>query len=129
MTILYEWKPEYSTGVDAIDEDHKMIFSLINQFKHSVENGEHEFASSELLDKLIDYVNFHFAREENKMSERGLASLTDHQYLHEDLKFQVIAFRSMEEQEKAAIIGEIGSFLEDWLINHIIKVDVPTFRP
>ncbi len=36
--MLFKWKESYSCGIDSIDEQHKVIFQLINELYDSIQN-------------------------------------------------------------------------------------------
>ena len=62
------WKHEMSVGVRALDMDHKLILSLINQFDEAIGNGEGEDTVSGVISALHDYTVQHFGREEEMMA-------------------------------------------------------------
>ena len=67
MTAIV-WKHEMSVGVRALDMDHKLILSLINQFDEAIGNGEGEDTVSGVISALHDYTVQHFGREEEMMA-------------------------------------------------------------
>ncbi|HEY5765710.1 MAG TPA: hemerythrin domain-containing protein, partial [Candidatus Deferrimicrobiaceae bacterium] len=68
---------------------------------------------------------FHFATEEKSMSETGYPGLEDHRAKHEELKGTlddlIVDFRDYGVTEKLS--RAIGTFLGNWLRNHIRDVD------
>jgi hemerythrin len=128
MSNIDQWQPEWSSGVQIIDEDHQKLFRMIKQCRDSWDQRHDSNLLSTLLDALIDYVNTHFTREEQQLEQLGAPRLQDHRYLHQDLKSQVLSYCNMTPSDKEAIGQEVFVFLEDWLINHILKVDVPSFK-
>lgn len=60
-----EWKPEYSVGNAAIDDDHKALFSLVEELSTAGPSGA---SMEDILSRLDDYVGYHFAREEDFMA-------------------------------------------------------------
>ncbi|WP_130471365.1 bacteriohemerythrin [Candidatus Magnetaquicoccus inordinatus] len=128
MSNINQWQPEWSSGIQIIDDDHKKLFHIIKKCWDSWDNRHDSNQLSILLDELIDYVNTHFAREEQHLEQLGAPKLQDHRYLHADLKNQVVAYYNMDQADKEAIGTDVLVFLENWLVNHILKVDVPSFK-
>ena len=46
-----------------------------------------------------------------------------HRKEHNDLVKQVLDFKQKYDQGAVALSVEMGAFLKDWLVNHILKVD------
>lgn len=115
-----EWRPEYTIGNERIDEQHKILFSLINDFFN-----DNDPASIKILfDKLTDYIQLHFDSEEVMMAEVGYPKISQHMRKHEALvaKFDDIkaslASNDSEEHHK------LGLFLYNWLAKHILQEDM-----
>mgnify|MGYP003441624022 FL=1 len=58
-----KWIPEYNTGIDVIDDQHKRILDYINEI---VEISDHTDKDriKQILDNIIDYTQSHFTLEE-----------------------------------------------------------------
>ncbi len=122
-TGLFQWTSEYSVGVGEIDEQHKMLFDLINQLFLSALNREHESAISEILDVLIDYTRTHFTLEEQLLTEAGYPVLASHhqQHLRFVEKMEAVAAKFCEGK---IVTYELINFLKHWLKEHILETDM-----
>ncbi|WP_250657207.1 bacteriohemerythrin [Alkalimarinus coralli] len=124
MTI-FEWKSEYDTGVEEIDNQHKVLVSLINELDSLVGERFDRGAAEEVFNKLKSYTVFHFATEESLMAE--------YHYVERDLHAHLLQHRQFEEeigsvqhdfsQVSREDCNVILSYLTNWLIKHICKVD------
>jgi len=124
-----EWSESMSVGIPLIDQDHKIIVSLINQFHQNISAEADQKVLGSTLNTLIDYTLFHFSREEQLMKACKYPSFKAHKSQHEDLAQQVtdIAQRFFEKKQDV-IKEELLEFLKSWLINHILKQDMG-YRP
>ena len=61
---LILWINDYSVGVDALDADHIMIVSLMNQIDDLKQVGTEEAAVGTVVKVLLDVAHTHFRREE-----------------------------------------------------------------
>jgi len=119
------WSDDYRVGVAVIDDDHRMLFRLVNRLHARLQAGAGEDAVGEVLEGLADYVETHFAREERYMEECGYPDVVAHATKHRDLARTVRSLRTLYEDDPAGFPeGEILAFLKDWLTGHILKSDM-----
>ena len=122
MAIL-SWNDQYLIGQSVIDEEHKMLFRLINDFHtHWVEKREHQ-EIARVLSKLIQYGELHFQDEERIMAQEGYPQLESHRAIHEKLIEEI--FKLNEElADKSQLLGrDMTKFLKQWLVDHIVHND------
>ncbi|MFC1744793.1 hypothetical protein ACFL35_12455, partial [Candidatus Riflebacteria bacterium] len=61
---LLQWDELYSVAVEDLDEQHKFLFKLINDFHDSIEKKPDRELELDTLNILVDYAVNHFASEE-----------------------------------------------------------------
>ena len=61
---FFTWKDEYSVGIDSIDQQHKNLFSIVNEFHSAVKQKSNKSEIFSILNKLIQYTEAHFKDEE-----------------------------------------------------------------
>jgi methyl-accepting chemotaxis protein len=118
-----EWGPAWLTGNAIIDADHKMLVQYVNDLNRAMQIGEGKAIASDILAKLVQYTRDHFAREEGIWRQGGLSSLPRHVQAHTDLVTKVEAFQRDFDAGKATLTADLMSFLRDWLIGHVFKID------
>ncbi len=64
-----EWREEFATGVDRLDEDHKMIFKMAGDFRAALDEGHGREVYSTILDSIYVYCRGLFGYEEKCMHE------------------------------------------------------------
>lgn len=118
---------KFKTGIPMIDEEHKTLFDIIGKIYKAidVELVHDKFdLILDILDELKEYTSVHFADEENYMKEIGYEGLAQQQILHE--KFvETLNEVNLDEVDDNQVeyLYEVLNFLQNWLINHILKVD------
>jgi len=121
---LFKWTDDFSVGIQEIDEQHKMLFELINRLFLAALKREDHARTLEILDTLVDYTKTHFALEERLLDAAGFPGLAEHQQEH--LKF-VEKMHSMVQKflvEERTITFELINFLKRWLKEHILETDM-----
>jgi hemerythrin-like metal-binding protein len=118
-----EWGPAWLTGHAVIDADHKMLVQYVNELNRAMLDGKGNDVAAKILKNLVDYTRDHFAREEVIWNQGGLESLAAHHTKHVDLVAKVEGFQRDFVSGKAALTGDLMSFLRTWLINHVFMTD------
>ena len=72
---LLNWTENMSVGSSIIDSDHRALIDLINKVG-DIATGKGNAEIGEVLDGLIAYVEYHFAREEKMMTAARYADVT-----------------------------------------------------
>ncbi|QBG35663.1 bacteriohemerythrin [Litorilituus sediminis] len=118
-----QWREEYSVGITHIDNDHKKLISLLNQFSMAYDYAMSETFEKEALEELVSYTKYHFEREEKLMSENDYPDFEAHKAQHEQMIAQVEEFVQLYNEKGHDALNEIVEFLTGWLINHINGTD------
>ncbi len=120
------WNDNLSLGVGEMDDEHKVLIGKINYLVTTMEEQYVAKNKSKLLNSFRDlaaYTTEHFAHEEDFMQSIGYAQYHSHKKIHEKLLNQV---RSYEAQIVNETLDDkkLISFLRNWLISHIMGVDM-----
>lgn len=126
---MYEMKPEFFTGIELIDNEHRQLFDYANQIYDLLHA---EFVPDkydnilDILGKLRDYTKKHFADEEAYMEsiqyKKIFTQKVQHQAFIDELdKLDLDEISELDNQEET--IENLLSFVTDWLIHHILEVD------
>ncbi len=128
-----EWSEDWVVDGGIIDNDHKTLIELINDFNENVPNFSKSEEMNPYLLSLKKYTQTHFGREEKLQRAAQYYLHEEHLVEHRDMVSQL---DKMIEKAEAAdgetitnVALEISSFLTDvWLVNHILVNDLP-MRP
>jgi hemerythrin-like metal-binding protein len=119
-----EWKNEYNIGVKKFNDDHKELFSYLNQLHQGLTGGFSISDMSFILDGLVKYTVKHFKNEEILMTKYIYPHFEEHKDEHEKLLQQVGEFIEDNKNGKKAFSIELLSFLDNWISNHILQTDM-----
>lgn len=121
---MIEWTPAFSVGIGSLDADHRMLISLLNQLDDAITRGEPRETVRRVLDGLLDYSDYHFAREEALMAACGYPDVEAHTRTHRTLRAQVADIRDRYVRNPETIHArEVLIFLKNWLKAHILGRD------
>ncbi|MFH1279838.1 MAG: bacteriohemerythrin [Candidatus Eisenbacteria bacterium] len=118
-----QWDNSLSVGVKRIDDQHRRLIDMINDLDASVNQVWEEEAVNETLTGLFDYVQEHFRTEENLFDEHGYPEGDAHKKEHKAFVGRLLDFHRRVEDHGKEIAPEMIAFLQDWLLNHIRKID------
>jgi len=119
----FNWRDSYSVKVQAMDNQHKRLFALINELHGAMGQGHGKEVAGDILRRLIDYTVQHFYAEELLMQEHNYPGLATHRAEHQALTDKVIAFKKEFDAGRTYITPQLMTFLQQWLKNHIQTVD------
>jgi len=120
---LLTWNSKYSVGVEAMDKQHTMLFTMINDLHAAMSKGHAQSITGALIGKLARYVHEHFSAEEAMMASTRFPDLAKHRALHRDLTEKVDEFAARYARGEGGLNVQLLNFLRDWLTNHIQTVD------
>lgn len=122
------WKDSYSVGVKVLDDDHKKLIDLLNQFQTAYEYHTGEEFEHEALNELVAYTRYHFEREEKLMEDTDYPDLDTHKEQHRAMIAEVERFVADYQARGHEALEGVASYLTGWLINHINGTD-KQYRP
>lgn len=120
------WSEKYMLGVGVMDLEHKVLVDKINFLVANLESQYEKKNKATLLEAFMDlasYTREHFAHEEKFMESIHYPQLASHKKIHEKLLDQVGKYGA-EIQNGTLDDQKLISFLRNWLISHIMGVDM-----
>lgn len=121
-----EWSDEFATGVKFIDDQHKMLFRMVADYRLSLDEGGGERVYDLLLGSLDAYARAHFGAEEACMVKYACPAAEANAAAHARFVAMLDRFRQrfldvgFERGEAQRLVDT----LERWLVDHICKLDV-----
>jgi hemerythrin len=119
------WDQSMTTGVDALDNQHKQLIAWLNDLLDAMSMGRGRSETEALLDKLGGYAVMHFGNEEDCMTKYNCPVAAQNVAAHKDFVTTFGGFR--EEFDRtgptAHLVVRIESELMRWLTSHIKGVD------
>ena len=127
---MYEMKPEYFTGIEFIDNEHKKLFQLADETYEVLHDDFLQDKTPEitrLISELIDYTRLHFSHEEEYQKSINYPYMAQHAAQHRQFEDSLadidVDALGNDVEAQNELIENILEFLTNWLINHIKKVD------
>ena len=121
---LIEWNDSLSVKIDSIDEQHKVLVDMINDFYTHIVDKSNKELMADLLAKMKDYTVYHFAYEEKLFEEHGFTDSEMHKEEHQTFIDKVEDLEKRYNQGQIVLSLEITNFLKNWLTNHIQGTDM-----
>ncbi|MBF0160092.1 MAG: hemerythrin family protein [Magnetococcales bacterium] len=130
MPSLSNWNSSLNTGIANIDIEHQKLFSMLKMLEDAHQVGFGASVVSGIMDELCDYTSHHFSNEEQQLEQLGHSQLQEHKTIHQTLLDKVIGYRQklMTIDDRESLVAEVGAFLQNWLVQHILEVDIPAFQ-
>jgi len=114
------WSDEMHVGVAAIDEQHRSLVMLANEFQEALSTGHGREKIAQVFDRLLDYTVEHFKDEEKLMRKHGYPGADQQVLEHRAFTTDVMALN----KDKRYVFPEnVGDFLNSWLSAHIMGID------
>jgi hemerythrin len=115
-----------SVGVPVLDADHRCIVRIINLLRESEGEDRHRVIET-VLDTLVGYCRYHFAREEEVMAWCGFPGVDFHRGEHESFVVTFLRERFADGYD-AELANEMQDYLTRWLCHHILIQDM-AYKP
>jgi len=123
------WTDKLSVGVGVIDDDNKKLVGMLNELFDAMQAGQGKDSLGRILNGLVQYTKFHFAREEKFFAQTGYPAAVPHKAEHDALTRQVIDVQQKYAAGATATLSlDVMQFLRNWLVNHIQGSD-QKYRP
>jgi len=126
VDIGITWSDMLSVKNEKIDSQHKWLVENLNAFLHAMMDGEGVDKIKGMLEKLGDYVVFHFKDEEKYLESISYPKLKEHKITHKNFveelgELAAVLVEQGPSPELAIVLQEKVAL---WLINHITVTDM-----
>lgn len=122
--MFLEWDEKYSVGVQRLDDQHKILFSIINDISEAIEGGGGNLSLGDVLDSMVSYTKVHFFSEEKYMRDYGYPDFNEHRKEHQYFVGRVESFKKELEGGPWELAEDVLEFLRKWLTAHISVKDM-----
>jgi hemerythrin len=121
-----KWTDAYRTGIPQLDEQHRMLFQMSEDFQVALEAGEGEPVYDEFLTSLTLHVLAHFGLEEACMFRHSCPVWQLNQSSHQMFTASLRKLRERYDRDgfSAEEAAAAMRMVDSWLHGHIGKIDV-----
>ena len=125
---MFKMEEKYKIGVPQIDEEHEKLFEIGERAYQLLKDPyaiDKYDKIVEVIEELKEYTVYHFKDEEDYMESINYKKLFTQKIDHADFikKINDVNLDKIDEDQDEAIMG-ILTFLNDWLISHILEKDL-----
>ena len=118
------WDENFSVDVAIVDEQHKVLFDIINELIDANRIKVDSEKLSDIVIKIANYAQYHFQTEEQFMVDHNYADSTTHKGQHEEFIYKTSTFCTEIALHEEGVPIKILSYLINWLTAHILKTDM-----
>lgn len=122
-----QWNDAMLTGVAAIDRQHRILVDSLTEARVKLTDDASDPLFEQITRDLLGYAIYHFDTEEQLMKRHGYidtsTELALHLTQHRHFSEQVVALRANARMGEPGSKAALLTFLEDWLVNHIMTID------
>jgi len=126
MVKKYTWNESIATGDPAIDLQHKQFFVVLYDFAEALDQGKGAKELRSLLIFLKYYGEWHFGKEENTVACFNCPMAGENMEAHQQYLVTIDALleKIRTSGTSEALAHNSYEKLTDWLVNHIMKIDM-----
>lgn len=120
---VVSWRTRYSMNIESVDNQHKEIFLVINNYIDSILKGSGNLKTKYILNELIQACRDHFEHEEQLMYQNEYPGLYSHKHTHKNFISELLVIRNSIENKPDPVSISTGDFIRKWIVNHILTSD------
>lgn len=117
------WNDSLSVKIGTIDNQHKKLIDLLNNFYEGVNSGSGKDKLIMLIQGLKNYTIEHFTAEERIMKLHMYPDFDAHKKQHDEFVAKVEDIYSKFVSGKMVLSLEITGFIKTWISQHIQGTD------
>lgn len=126
--MYFNWKDEYSVGMETIDKQHKHLFEIglrIVDLANAKDGFDHYDEIMQVIQELKEYTIYHFGFEEELMQKYGYDDYEKHKFHHFFVmkKIQKFEAEDFDDNQEDTILNLVA-FISDWISSHILQEDL-----
>lgn len=128
-----KWDDRFAIGIPQIDEQHKQLVQLCDDFYKTLMATRAELGEEAALnwhDSLtaalkagVEYVTFHFSAEEKLMLACNYPDYNVHKAQHDEFSKKILTTAKNSDKWTYKDALSYVHFLYDWILSHIAHVD------
>ena len=120
--MYINWDRKYESGQPLIDAEHRLLVMLFKKLDVAIKTNLSDSTLALIVVEVRRFVEFHFASEENLMSETKYPGFAAHRTAHSALATE-LGFMISKLALHREYPDDFLSFVSRWLIEHIANHD------
>jgi hemerythrin len=120
---LFKWSKADACFVPKIDDEHRAIYLVADEFQQSLLAGAPDFAVLEVLHRLIATAEDHLLHEERLMRTAHYTARAWHKQQHDSLRKRMRQYVPLVENGDRQAAVSMIEYLSKWLKDHMGVAD------
>jgi hemerythrin len=127
---LITWNNDLALNISEIDNQHKRLVNIMNELFDAMMDGRGYEIIDDILNKLVEYADYHFATEEKYFDQFQYIESEKHKEEHRYYSEQVNEIKKALDEGKVIREGsdnilsvDLWKLLEGWLNDHLKNSD------
>ena len=123
--VLVAWRNDFLTGHESIDEQHKELVKMANEFYTEAQSGGvmARVYFIKAIQSSVQYIKTLFMLEEDLMQRGKYPLFDEHKTQHENFTAEVFRQVHNIETEGTPDPSDFAKFLLDWISEHMADSD------
>ena len=119
----FEWDDSYSVGNESLDDQHRQLIAIMNDFYFSMVQAKGDVKAKIYLEKLLAFAASHFIYEEEFLEKKGYPYLKEHKKEHDDFISKIKEFLRVADSPTISLPINMLKFIKDWDKEHLLGTD------
>jgi hemerythrin len=121
-----KWCERFATGIAQLDEQHKMLFQMSDDYRETLDEGRGERSYGLILQTLDEYARAHFGIEDQCMHRHHCPAAGANSRAHGEFVRAVAQFKAHHSAVgfTDADARQLVEYVDGWLAEHIGGIDV-----
>ncbi|MCF7860788.1 bacteriohemerythrin [Candidatus Woesearchaeota archaeon] len=119
------WDNKFSVKVLELDEQHRKLIDLINEFYDGMGKIENKKVLDKVLLELLHFSEYHFSSEEEYLHDNNYPTdlLREQVQQHREFSKTIKKFVHRFGSNESVPFVEVTNYLKKWLIEHMLDMD------
>jgi hemerythrin len=122
VSVFFQWESQYSVHDEMIDDEHRRLFNLANDVFAIVDPVKDRDRFKTAVKQLCQYMEYHFAHEEDLMRQVGYPDIAHHAAGHQEIIAGMNRLLA-NYRDIVRFAGKLRHFMLDWVLQHVVQED------
>jgi hemerythrin len=118
--LTFEWHDSYAVGIPDIDEQHRVLFELIQGLAAVADGRAPAAGVTEAVESLVSLARTHVRYEESLSAAHPAQGYDAVRREHAEFLKKAEGFRTFVEEGPADALQTVVEFMKDWVVDHAL---------
>jgi hemerythrin-like metal-binding protein len=117
--MLMQWNESCTLGIPAIDEQHRELYTMLNDLSLAMENRQGKTIAARVMNRLFPFLREHFAEEERSLRQIHSPSYRQCCSRHAQQLAMIQSFLKGRSAKDPSTVIDLLYFLDSLLAGHV----------